>query len=198
MKKLIALLAGGCLLAVLLVACGGGDSSTAPSEAPSAPESVSAPEPASEPETSDSVDAGAEASPEAVNAIYDKLVEAANLGTTIPMAEIDLKAGGINVDNVATFAGAESQTYSDNGGIVIVIQAQPGAAATVASELEAFKESRMDDRYAEFATQLANTKEGRIVTEGDYVVFAVSATGQDGGWDALDAAISEALAGSAA
>ncbi|MDL2295155.1 hypothetical protein LJC60_11175, partial [Ruminococcaceae bacterium OttesenSCG-928-D13] len=100
-------------------------------------------------------------------------------------------AGGVPVDDILGFVGVTSQNYSDNGGLVMVIQAKPGMAASVEAGVESFKASRQDDRYTEFATQVANTKEGRVRTSGDIVVLAVSASGD---WDKLDAALDAALA----
>lgn len=107
------------------------------------------------------------------------------------MSDLDLTSTShISMDNIVAWAGAESQLASENGGIVIVVQAKPGTADTFVTAFEQFRDAKSsDDRYAEYATAIANTKEARIVTNGDYVVYAVSATGQEGGYDALDAAL---------
>ncbi len=142
--------------------------------------------------------ASASAAPAAhdVKQLLATLSEAASLGGTISMSELDLTATGhISKDNIVAWAGAESQLASENGGIVIVIQAKPGTAESFVSQFEEFRDAKAsDDRYAEYATAIANTKEARIVVKGDYVVYAVSATGQDGGFAALDSAIETAFA----
>ena len=136
------------------------------------------------------------AAPYDVDELLKQLSEAASLGGTISMTELDLTASGlISKDNIVAWAGAESQLASENGGIVIVIQAKPGTAETFVSQFEAFRDAKAsDDRYAEYAIAIANTKEARIIVNGDYVVYAVSATGQDSGFAALDTAIEAAFA----
>lgn len=186
MKRLLTITLTLLFATLMLAACGGDSSSQAPASIPPAQASSSAASVA-EPATSEPA-----ASPYDVNALLAALIPAAGMDSTIEMSELELKAGGITTDNVESFAGAESPTY-DDGGIVLVIQAKPGQAAAVKAELEAMKDLRADDRYAEFAVRLANTKDARIVENGDYLIFAVSAKGQDGGWDALDTAIAAAF-----
>ena len=156
MKRILTLAITGLYLSLVLAGCGGSATSatsqSAPSEAASSSLSKtssgsSAP---SVTETESSLD---------LDTMLSSLTEAAQLGGTIDMADLDLTAGGVNLDNIAAWKGAESQLAVDNGGIVIVIQTKQGKADTVAQELEAFKASRMDDRYADFAGALANTKE---------------------------------------
>lgn len=127
-----------------------------------------------------------------VEALLPGLVEAAGLGGTIKVETIDLGFGGVDTDNIVALAGAESQTSSQNGGIVLVIQTQPGKADTVAQDLEAYKQSRLgNEDYAEFAQARENTGNARIVKNGDYVIYAVSATGD---WTALDDALANVFA----
>ncbi len=124
--------------------------------------------------------------------ILATLNEAAGLGDSITVSEIDLQANGLDTSNVLAFSGAESRLSSENGGIVMVFQVQPGSEAAMVSALEAYRDLRAsDDRYAEFATARDNTANARIGSVGEYVYYAVSATGDSGGYDALDIAISE-------
>jgi hypothetical protein len=182
-NKLLAVALVFCAV-LALAACGGDGITVAATSAPpdaGAPVTPSASTPDSPPAAEGEFD---------VEALAGILADVAGLGDNrIKSMELDLKAGGVDLADVAAFAGYESQTYSDNGGLVLVVQAVPGAADAVARGLESFKTSRMDDRYAEFATQLENTANARIRTSGDLVVLAVSATGHDGGWEQLDAAL---------
>ncbi len=191
MKQLFCTLSAFCLGALLLAGCSGGSSGSATVSSVSAPLLSSS---ASVPAPSTAVSSGAAASSlpagGGLDATLTALSEAAGLGSTIKVSEIDLKANGLDTANVVAFAGAESQLSSENGGIVLVFQMQPGATADMVSALGAYRDARAgDDRYAEFATARENTKGARIVEKGDLVIYAVSATGQEGGYDGLDAAI---------
>lgn len=186
MKRLIAVFTSGLLAAALLAACGGSSSSSVPASSSQAVSSAP-----SQAVSSGSVGAGSSAA-----ALYDvndlaaTLAEAATLGNTISMIELDLKAGGMDVVNIAEFAGLKAQNSAENGGIVIVIRAVAGAAETVKGELEGFKQASMgNEDYTEFETARDNTAEARIQVNGDYVVYAVSATGHEGGWPQLDDAL---------
>lgn len=186
MKRILTMAGTALYLTILLAGCGGSASSQASSQAAASSSLASS--------------AGTQfpASSEAQSK-YDlasmvvTLSEAAQLGTTIELTELDLTAGGINMDNIAAWAGADSQLVVNNGGTVIVIQAQEGKADAVVKDLEAFKTSRMDDRYADFAEALANTKEARILSQGDIVIYAVSAAGSQGGYADLDAALQQVV-----
>lgn len=193
MKKLrvILTLSLALCLVLALAACGGGDAPSAvPESTPESTPASVADEPASVADDSTADEPAADSAD--IQPIADALVSAAALGDdAIPMMDLDLKAGGVNLDDVAEFVGYQSKTYSDNGGLVIVIQAAAGKGEDVKAGLESFKESRMDDRYAEFATQVENTGNARIQANGDVVVMAVSATAD---WDALDAALADVAA----
>lgn len=187
MKKAATLFASLLLVAMALTACGGGDDSSSSQPASSTPASSSAP-------ASGSQSGSGCASDVDVQGMLDTLVEAGGLGGTIDVSELDLKASGISVDKIIDWAGAESKTSSENGGIVLVLVTEPGAAADIVTELEAFRDARAnDDRYAEFEVARENTSQARIVDEGDCVIYAVSATGAEG-YTALDKAISDLFA----
>lgn len=183
-EKISAALACILVSTLLLAGCGGDKSSSASSPAPASSASVSQPA-SSQPDGSSTASSGHD-----VDAILGTLSEAAGLGGTIELGELDLKANGINVDDIEEWAGAESKLSSENGGIVIVFVTKPGTSKDLVSALSAMRDTRAtDDRYAEFETARENTKDARIVTIGDnLVVYAVSATGADG-YGALDEAI---------
>ncbi len=189
MKRILASAFALALSLLLLSACSGSSSSQPVSSAPSSKAGSSPAAPASSsaaPASSSAAPAGAAA----LDTTLASLSEAAGLGDTIAVSEIDLKANGLDTANVAAFAGAESRLSSENGGIVMVFQMQPGTSADMVTALGAYRDARAgDDRYAEFATARENTAGARIVEKGDLVIYAVSATGQNGGYDALDAAL---------
>lgn len=196
MKKSLAFIFIFCF-ALVFAACGGAASSAVPSSVP-AKSAVASPAASAVAQNS--------AAPAALSAAASTpngkdlaktvaaLAEGAQLGGTIKISEIDLKAGGVNTDNIEAFDGAESQLSAQNGGIVIVIKAKPGTAQTIATEMAAYREYRLGNTdYAEFEDARTNTEDARISVFEDYVVYAVSATGLDGGWAALDAAILSAF-----
>lgn len=149
-----------------------------------APESTPAPtseaQPASAPEEPTTGD-------HALEEILSTVQQAAGIEATIEVGELDLRAGGVNIDNIDRFYGVESQTASQDGGIVIVMRTKPGAMDAVAEDMIAFRDSRLDDRYAEFAVAMEHTQEARTAYNHDVVIYAVSATGD---YQALDDAIS--------
>lgn len=184
MKKALIALTSIFVLAFALSACSGDDSSSS-SSAPS-----SSTPPASF--QSGSVDASGSSEYDVAD-MLDTLVEAAALGGTIEVSELDLTANGISVDNLVEWAGAEAKTSSENGGYVLVLVTKPGSAADVIEELEALRDARAnDDRYAEFEAARENTKQARIMEEGDCVIYAV-ATGADG-FTAVDTSIKDLFA----
>lgn len=191
-KKASAFLLAAAFAAIALTACG----KAASQPASSAPSSIA---PASSASASSAASGAASSKTEGsldVAATAQTLAEAANLGVTIKMVDIDLVAGGVDTANVEEFAGLQSQNVAENGGMVIVIRAKAGTAATVASQLEGYRDFQTgNEDYAEFEAARTNIKDARIQTFGDYVVYAVSATGQDGGWATLDTAITDAFAG---
>lgn len=182
MKKAGILLASLFTLLFVLAGCGNKDASSQPGSSSSSSSSQS--ETPSTPAAS-SFD---------VDGMLDALIDAAGLGGTIEVSELDLKASGISVDKLVDWAGAESKTSSENGGFVLVLVTEPGSASAIASELEAFRDARAnDDRYAEFENARENTSQARIVENGDCVVYAVSSTGTDG-YTAIDNAVNDFFA----
>lgn len=186
MKKIISLLLLGSMALFLLAGCGGKDNS------PAQPDSTEPPVSSGATPKIDSSGDGSEASAPAVNAeglqaMLDTVADAAGLGGTIAVDERDLKFGGVNTDDIEAAKGAQAQTSAENGGIAIVVLAKSGRADAVKADFETYRDnSAGNEDYAEFETARENTKQARIVVNGDYVVYAVSATGD---WDALDTAI---------
>lgn len=189
MKKTVALGLIACVILLCLSACGGGAGSTSVPAVSSAAPATSAPT-APAPSAPASTPAASVPATRDLAATVANLAAAANLGNTIAVSQIDLKAGGVNMDNVEAFDGAESQLSAQNGGIVIVIKAVAGTAQTVAEEMGGYRDYRLGNAdYEEFEDARTNTMDARITVFGDYVVYAVSATGLEGGWAQLDDAI---------
>lgn len=193
MKKIWSI---GLALALIasLAACG----KTASPSSSAAPSSVAAPSTAQSSSVSESTPASSAPAQtdapaaEELDAKVQALADAAGLGDSIKVMDIDLKAGNVNTDNIAAFAGKESKMSAQNGGIVIVLYAVDGTAETLAADMENFRQFRMGNGdYEEFEQARTNTENGRIKVMGNYVVYAVSATGD---WDALDAAIDSQFA----
>lgn len=186
MKKAGIALISILVLALALAGCSGGDDPSSSSSSAPAPSS-------SAPASSQSGSGGsgdASGSDLDVAGMLGTLVEAAALGGTIEVTELDLKANGISVDKLVDWAGAEAKTSAENGGYVLVLVTQPGAAEDLVKELEALRDARAsDDRYAEFEVARENTAKARIVTDGDCVFYAVATTAD--AFTAVDAAIAE-------
>lgn len=199
MKRILAFTSALCLAGALLAGCSKTDGDTDTTSAlefgsPEAVAGVSTP-PASEstaPEAPEASSAPAEpdaAGEEAadLSGTLNTLAAAAELGTTIEVGEIDLKAGGLPTDSIVAFAAAESNLASENGGTVMVFQVQPGTEQQMLDALAAWRDTRAnDDRYADFATARENTAGARIVEKNGLIIYAVSASGS---WDALDSAL---------
>ncbi len=174
MKKMLSLFVALCIAMLALAACGGAPSSApasgaSPLAAASTPASQSTPAAASTPATVD------------LDAALASMVEAAELGNTIEVSDIDLMAAGVNTDNVLAFAGAQSQLVAQNGGQVIIIQAVPGMAEMVETELNTYREALIaNDDYAEFEEARNNIENASMVVtypETGIVVWAVAANG---------------------
>lgn len=193
MRRITALAVALLITACFFAGCSNsnsGDNNTTTNQ----PASSQATPDASEPDASGTVDTSTSTEGTVdIDALMASLTEAAGLGGTIEVSELDLQASGIDTSNIVNWAGEESKMSSENGGIVMVFQAKAGSASDLAAQLEAYRDARAsDDRYAEFAEAIEHTRDARIVEEGDYVVYAVSATGTDG-YATLDTTIAEAF-----
>lgn len=188
MKRLFSVLLLAVFAALAFAACG--SSSSASSALPAASSSLAASSlPASSASAAGQYDVGALLAP---------LTEAAGLGATIELDITELTASGdISADNIAAMAGAKSVMYAENGGMVAVIEATPGTADTVKAGLEKYRDGLLaqgEDYKSDFPLAYANMQEARIVVNGDCVIFATSANGTEGGYDALDTALAAAFA----
>ena len=192
MKKLLPIL----LCAALLAGCGSSASSAASSAAESTSSSVSEEAASSEvsseissEETSDAAEANT-ANLDAAVAAIEEVNPIAN-----PRALDDFSVENelmLTMDNLVGYKGDVTNDQADCG-LVFVAQAQPGKAAEVESELQAYKESlSANDLYAEFADKVALAKDARIVTNGDYVAIVIAGIANPD-YSAIDTALETAL-----
>ena len=182
MKKCIAFALFFVLALTLLAGCGESNSSSSAQPASTAASSQEA----------------SAAAPYDVDTLLAAIVPAANLGDgPVAMVLLDLTAGGDVTDgDVLAMAGQKSADYYENGGMVIVLQAQPGKADSLKGELELFRDAQVLflEQYPEFQDGIANTKNAYIYVNGDFVVYAVSTTAASEGNQALIDAVAAAFA----
>ena len=196
MKKLLPIL----LCAALLAGCGSSASSAASSAAESAVASESVAE-----STAESTIGGADSATDIVVS-DDAEANTANLDAAVsaleevnpianPRALDDFSVENelmLTMDNIAGYKGDVTNDQADCG-LVFVVQAKPGKAADVESELQAYKESlSANDLYAEFADKVALAKDARIVANGDYVAIVIAGIANPD-YSAIDTALETAL-----
>ncbi|MGD9559818.1 MAG: hypothetical protein AB7V55_04330 [Oscillospiraceae bacterium] len=205
MKRFFPLFMLGVIAVMSFAACGedGGTSTAATSQPPASVASVpatSTPAPASTPSEASTPASTPAQDPStdepalgdhALEEILTTVSEAAGISATIPVTELDLRAGGVDPGKFDSFVGVESQTSSQDGGIVIVFSVKDGMQEALADEMIAFRDSRVDDRYAEFAEAMEHTQNAGASYNGNVLIYAVSASGD---YQALNDAISGILA----
>lgn len=192
MKKILPIL----LCAALLAGCGSSASSAASSAAESTStavsEEVASSDAASESTAEDTTDT-AEANTANLDAAVAALEEVNPIAN--PRALDDFSVENelmLTMDNILGYKGDVTNDQADCG-LVFVAQAQPGKAADVESELQAYKESlSANDLYAEFADKVALAKDARIVTNGDYVAIVIAGISNPD-YSAIDTALETAL-----
>ena len=122
-------------------------------------------------------------------------IEGANaIANPLEMDEFTLEFDlGLTMENVAEYVGVKSNDQG-NSGTILVIKAAAGKAADVAAQLETYKQNQVAffANYAEFAAGQAQIEDGRVVTNGDYVVLVLANT--DGAsYDDIDKAVDGAF-----
>ena len=196
MKKLLPIL----LCAALLAGCGSSASSAASSAAESTVASESVAESTAESTIGDAdseTDIVASDDAEANTANLDAAVSALEEVNPIanPRALDDFSVENelmLTMDNIAGYKGDVTNDQADCG-LVFVVQAKPGKAADVESELQAYKDSlSANDLYAEFADKVALAKDARIVTNGDYVAIVIAGISNPD-YSTIDTALETAL-----
>ena len=102
----------------------------------------------------------------------------------------------MSLDMEATVEEYAGQRTKTNGapGAVLVVKAKAGQADTVKAALEGYRDglvAQWDNYKDEFPVGYEQTKNGRVVVKGDYVVLAIAGEGVD--YAEIDTAISDAL-----
>lgn len=196
MKKLLPILL---CASILLAGCGSSDSQPASS---AASDSTSVSEPTSSSEASSEVPAESTPAAEAQTANLESAVsalEAVNPITNPYALDSDSEDSAFRVknelfltlDNLVAYKG-DITNDQDNSGLVFVAQAKEGKAADVEAELQAYKDGlSANNLYAEFADKMAQAKDARIVTNGNYVAIVIASIGVDYG--PIDTALETAL-----
>lgn len=91
------------------------------------------------------------------------------------------------------FSGQRTTTNGMSGA-VLVVKASAGNADTVKTALEAYRDgivAQFENYKADFPIGYEQTKNGRVVAKGDYVVLAIAGEGVE--YTEVDKAIDEAL-----
>ena len=193
MKKILPIL----LCAALLAGCGSSASTAASSSATestssSVSEEAVSSDAASEAPAEDTGDA-VEANTANLDAAVAALEEVNPIAN--PRALDDFSVENelmLTMNNIVGYKGDVTNDQADCG-LVFVAQAQPGKAADVESELQAYKESlSANDLYAEFADKVALAKDARIVTNGDYVAIVIAGINNPD-YSTIDTALETAL-----
>lgn len=193
MKKLLPFIL---CAAILLAGCSNSSSSesssTASESSSVASETVSSEEtsePASDSAESESTEEAQTANLESAVAALEEVNPIAN-----PRALDDFSVENelmLTMDNLVAYKGDVTNDQADCG-LVFVAQAKDGKAADVEAELQAYKDSlTANDMYAEFADKIAQAKEARIVSNGNYVAIVIASIGGD--YTAIDTALETAL-----
>ena len=102
----------------------------------------------------------------------------------------------MSLDMEATVEEYAGQRTKTNGapGAVLVVKAKAGQADTVKAALEGYRDglvAQWENYKDEFPVGYEQTKNGRVVVKGDYVVLAIAGEGVD--YAEIDTAISDAL-----
>lgn len=197
MKKLLALLLGAALTAMLLAGCGGNNTDA---DAGTAGDGTASDNMAVDPDTGANADAGdAEApagtdeEPAHVGAIADAVLSVNDVPNPRDYddfaVEYDL---GLTMDNIVQYAGCVTNDAPKDCALVFVAQAKDGTVDAVVSELEAAKANMSSSLYAEYADATAKAADARIVSKGNVVAFVVAGVnGPD--YADIDAALDAAM-----
>lgn len=193
MKKLLPFIL---CAAILLAGCS--NSSSSESSSPASDSSSAVSETVSSEETSEAASdsSASESTEEAQTANLESAVAALEEVNPIanPRALDDFSVENelmLTMDNLVAYKGDVTNDQADCG-LVFVAQAKDGKAADVEAELQAYKDSlTANDMYAEFADKIAQAKEARIVSNGNYVAIVIASIGGD--YAAIDTALETAL-----
>ena len=171
--KIFTIALTGALAAVALTGCGGSASSSA---APSSVSTAAAESPASSAATSAVVDNAAENGSDALDGVFNALLEADPISNQFEIAAMNIEYDfGLKAEDVVSYKGVKS---NDNGdaGLVLVVDAASGKAQDVVTALESYKQDQVAfyGNYAEFAQAQSNVENAIISSKGDRVVMVIA------------------------
>ena len=171
--KIFTIALTGALAAVALTGCGGSASSSA---APSSVSTAAAESPASSAATSAVVDNAAENGSDALDGVFNALLEADPISNQFEIAAMNIEYDfGLKAEDVVSYKGVKS---NDNGdaGLVLVVEAASGKAQDVVTALESYKQDQVAfyGNYAEFAQAQSNVENAIISSKGDRVVMVIA------------------------
>ena len=172
--KIFTIALTGALAAVALTGCGGSASSSA---APSSVSTAAAESPASSAATSAVVDNAAENGSDALDGVFNALLEADPISNQFEIAAMNIEYDfGLKAEDVVSYKGVKS---NDNGdaGLVLVIQAAAGKAQNVVDALTTYQKDQVAfyGNYAEFAQAQSNVENAVIGSnDSDLVVMVIA------------------------
>ena len=185
--KIIAITLTGALAAAALTGCGGSSSSAAPSSV-----STSAAEsPASSAATSAVVDNAAENGSDALDGVFNALLEADPISNQFEIAAMNIEYDfGLKAEDVVSYKGVKS---NDNGDAGLVLEAADGKAEDVANQLASYQQDQVAfyGNYAEFAQAQDNVENAVIAFKGNTIVMVIASNECTAD---LDSAVDSALA----
>lgn len=187
-KNLIAFAAAAALSAAVLTGCGSSSSS-----APSSVSTAEVTSPVSSAAASSVVDNAAENGTDALDGIYNALLEQNPISNQFEIAAMNIEYDfGLPADDVVSYKGVKS---NDNGdaGLVLVIEATDGKAQDVADKLSAYQQDQVAfyGNYAEFDQAQTNVENAVIAFKDNTVVMVIASNESTAD---LDSAVDNALA----
>lgn len=187
-KNLIAFAAAAALSAAVLTGCGSSSSS-----APSSVSTAEVTSPVSSAAASSVVDNAAENGTDALDGIYNALLEQNPISNQFEIAAMNIEYDfGLPADDVVSYKGVKS---NDNGdaGLVLVIEAADGKAQDVADKLSAYQQDQVAfyGNYAEFDQAQTNVENAVIAFKDNTVVMVIASNESTAD---LDSAVDNALA----
>ena len=187
-KNLITFAAAAALSAAVLTGCGSSSSS-----APSSVSTAEVTSPASSAAASSVVDNAAENGTDALDGIYNALLEQNPISNQFEIAAMNIEYDfGLPADDVVSYKGVKS---NDNGdaGLVLVIEAADGKAQDVADKLSAYQQDQVAfyGNYAEFDQAQTNVENAVIAFKDNTVVMVIASNESTAD---LDSAVDNALA----
>ena len=174
--KIFTIALTGALAAVALTGCGGSASSSA---APSSVSTAAAESPASSAATSAVVDNAAENGSDALDGVFNALLEADPISNQFEIAAMNIEYDfGLKAEDVVSYKGVKS---NDNGdaGLVLVLEAADGKAEDVANQLASYQQAQ------------DNVENAVIAFKGNTIVMVIASNECTAD---LDSAVDSALA----